>query len=760
MPTLNGTNSAGAERFEASDVVFDVNLFNGSAYGNPAEQKVDITIPVKNEGSICGQAIVDGTCTFTFTGDRNAFPANDDFRVLSYPRGFLGSMGGRYCTAGFLCGAFEGAGILQGRRVQGTALESPVFDLRIPQANIGLPARLDEINSLVLTASANHCAGTKPYANYFVDAYIYDTTQNPPLPQYSGTVNGINDQFNRMWNTNVWFAHPNQDAMWAARQAGDFALENALIRQFTGGEVVRSDFQLEAGGDVYKMVFKHEMPRNNFFYVGFVRVEMADGTKPTPNTFQLEYRSIVDYLLTDSFWNLVQSEGQDIIAAMAQGSPSLTVVRPNSNMFIDGVAIGNESFGQPGSDSGTICWDEMRWDLNGQTYGGKSNRCQLPFRIGPSSVDTRCRLPLNIFGNFDCRLPLSVVGGRLRGPTATCDDCPAATSLPKLSVPYGSSAVISPGGYFDFPEFSVVEILQAQIISGNLEGELQFDPSLDLFNAFYTPPNDTTICDTQCGKIRLSYRFQCADGEPHTCTLDCLVCSFPDASHNLSDETVFMTGSTIKLAVAQPVDLSQPICPPITQPPVGRFLWAGDGWLFESPDNWWGTFDVMLPVFANGDKAHEQLRCVTICKQGPIFIESSPSCRTMVFIRDKALSGDRWIAAVKIRSLNLTINSISSGEYTDYETCEKVVLNQLRQEWNGNISGQFLCGDRRIYVGRDVDIRIDKDVTDPDTARFYGKARVDALTTNFQYQRNQSDDQQVSYTLRGHGNFYAERWAY
>ena len=761
MPTLNGTNNNGAVRFEASSVVFDTNLFNGSAYGNPGEQRVDLFIPLEQEGLNCAQAIVDGQCRFVFSGDRNGTPENTDFRVISYPRGFLGSMGGRFCTGGFECGNFSGDGTLAGRRAQGVGEESPVFDLRIPQNEIGLPNSVNNINSLRLTASSNHCAGSRPFANYFVDAYIYDTTQHPPLARYSGTINGINDKFNRMWNTNIWFGHPNQDAMWAARQANNVTAENSAITQFTGGQVMTGDFRLEPGGDIYKLVFKHEdIGGNNFFYVGFVRVEMADGTIPDTTDFSLEYRSILDYIEGDLFWDLVQNtaQGQSIVQAMATNPVRpLNIVRPNGNLFLDGVAMGNESFGQPDGNSGTICWDEMRWDLNGQTFGGKSDVCRLPFTVN-NFVNARCRLPFTILGNFDCALPFSISGGRLPGPEATCDQCPQALTLPKLVVGYGQFASLNPLTYFQFPEGTSIDILDAEVVSGNLTGDL----SLSLISVGYTAPDDGS-CNTQCGKVKVSYRFSCPDGDGfiENCCLECQICSFPGVSDTLGDEIMFMTSEISPLIrVGTPIDLSQPICDPITQPPVGELQWVGNGWQFNAPVGWWGTFDVVVPAYANGDKAHENLRCVTICRQGPLRLENTPACRTVVFIKEKSLTGDSWIPAVKIRSMNLNIQSFDSGNYIDYETCNKVILDQLRQEWSGSLSGKYLCGDRRIYTGRDIEIRLDKDVSDPDTPRFYGKARVQSAATVFQYNTDTNDnEQQISFSLEGHGEFYSTGWA-
>lgn len=766
MPVLNGSNSNGAIRFEAQNVVLDTNMFNGSAYGNPNEQFVDVSIPLTTEGQRCEQATIDGQCTFVFRGDRNGFPEDMDYRVIAYPRGFLGSMGGRFCTAGFECGTFTNQNILPGRRAQGLGEESPVFDLRVPQAQLGLPNSLNNIDSLRLNASAFHCAGDEPIVNYFVDAYLYDTTQLFPQAQYSGTVNGINDKFNRMWNPNVWFGHPNQDQMWFARQSGNFALENALIRQFTGGQVVQSDFQIVPGGDIYKMVFKHEsLGGNNFFYVGFVRVEMADGSIPNPNNFNLEYKEVLDYIQTDAFWALVQSQGQQIIQDMATAARPLTLVRPNPSMFLDGVAMGNEYFGMRSDNSGTICWDQMQWTLNGQTFGARSAACQIPFTVSAAS---ECRMPLTISGNFDCGVPFQINGGRLPGPVATCERCPSANGLPKLSVPYGTRAFLEPGAYFTFPEFTVIEVLEAEIVSGNLSGDLIFnldDPDSPPLLAIYDA-NGGNDCDTECGVIRLSYRFQCPSGSPgqedgvwHTCCLDCMVCSFPDVSTQLQDETLFMLGDSVVIDVLPGAD-DQPLCPPIGEPPVGSFTWVGNGYRFDPPNGWWGTFDVMVPVFASGDKAHETMRCVTICRQGPAVLTSTPQCRTVVFVREKSLTGDRWIAAFRLRSFSLSITSVASGDYVDYELCRNVITREVRQEWTGSMSGQFLCGDRRIYLGRDLEIRIDKDVTNPDTPRFFGTARVESLNTGFVYNTDSNaDDQQITYSLNGQGNFWATGWA-
>lgn len=757
MPILEGSNSDNP-RLEASKVVYDTNLFNGGSSPDTNTLSVDMNIPFEDEASRCDAASLDGQCSFTFEGRGNL----QNTVVIGYPRGMLGSMGGRYCTTGFDCGRLSdasGANVgIGGFRDAGRSSASPVFDLNITQAEIGLPNTLNNIDEMLLSASAYHCAGEKPNVNYFVDAYLYDTTQNPPLPRYSGTINGINAKSNRMWNTNIWFGHPNQAAMWAARQAGNLQLENDLIRAYTGGQVLT---EIDLGGHRYKLVIKHEEAGgNNFFYLGFVWVEQDDGTIPDPADWDLEYTLILDYIKSAAFWSAIQGSNyaQGIIADMASNEVPLIIERPTDALYLDGVAIGNEWFGQPTGAQGTICWDEMQWRYNGATYGAKAGvGCRLPVAVtGNALAGGLCSLPLSVVGQFDCQLP-AVVSGNNR-PVADCVTCPQYDSIPKLLVPYGSQIVnVGPRILFDIPEDARMRVFGIQMVSGNLSGSLVSGDPFD--DVFYTAPSDG--CDTECGKISVGYTYQCVDGEAITCCSEVMICSFPDVSNALGDETIFaLPGEEIFVPVSLPVDLTQDICPPLKQPPAGSLRWVGNGWRFIPPEaGFIGTFDIVVPSYANGDKAHQNLRCVTICIQGPTVYENTPGCQSMLFIKRKSRAGEQFEPAVKIASMALQIAPIGSGEFTDYESCEKQILSlDERLEWTATLSGAYVCGDRGLYAGRQVEIMFVKDVLDPDSPKFYGTAKAEGLQTTFAYS-NKDDDQTYSLTLTGTGSFYAVGWA-
>lgn len=498
MPLLKATTEDAFPRFEAGSVLYVGNMFNqipGFSY--------DWNIPTTSDDAPCS-GIINGECTLTLRG-----VGNNTNGPAGYPAALLGSMGGRYETSGVNCNNFQ---IIGGQRDL-TGSPSPVYDLRIPQAEIGLPDRVSDLAEIEIFTGSRYSSLKRPNANFFIDGYLYDTTQNPPLDEYSGTVNGINASCNRMINPNIWYGHPNQDAMWDARVEGRTTTENLLITQYTGGNVAG---EVTIDGNVYKIVFKHELNgNNNFLYIAFVLVVQAGG-KPDPLTFYIRYNSVLDYLLSDAFWNDHQARIASIASVMANPPGTrkpLNLVRPNGAMYLDMVSVGNEFWGNYDDDPTEITWSTLAIVVDGTRYGSKGELfpvptayCEMPITFFGPNVRA-CELPIVFIGSFGCELPLVFQGG-IQPVDLPCDKCPDTTTvINRIAAPYGSEAIdFSLERFFNILEGT--EISLDEVSTEGLTGIVLRNGN----KVTYKPPEQG--CDTECGKLALSFRYRCALNDP------------------------------------------------------------------------------------------------------------------------------------------------------------------------------------------------------------------------------------------------------
>ena len=498
MPVLTVNQNGNAfPRFEANSVQYLGNFFNPFANANSGVG-YDWSIPLADESDPCNSD-VQGSCIMTFrgNGDNNNPP-------FGYPAAVVGSLGGRFETLGVQCGNSQ---ILGGMR-DATGSPSPVYDLEIPRRALGLPNLISDMPTVEIFGSTTPLTSINPNANVFLDSYWYDLDQNPPLPQYAGTINAINATCNRMWNFNVWFDHPFREFIWDARQSGDNDLENRLITRYTGGRVIG---EITLAANRYKLVEKYEDGgNNNFFYVALVLVEQ-NGAEPDPESFHLNYDLVKEFALSDEFWALVRTS--PIIQQMAnpEGTRKPIIVRrPALNMGIDAIALGREYWGNPvGTDETRSRWNTLRFVIDGSLSLGKGALfdaptigCELPIRYTGGSV-AQCPISIRYRGNFSCTLPIQY-SASIRKIDALCDQCPSYGQVPKVLAPYGSNGFeFNLENFVNFPAGSNRQLDDARIIG--LDGDVQIDTGRG--TARYLPPLEGDCVN--CGRFRVSFRYIC-----------------------------------------------------------------------------------------------------------------------------------------------------------------------------------------------------------------------------------------------------------
>lgn len=370
---LTATNSSAFQRLQTNTGTFaTTNLFNASANGDPDSVEVCLDIPLSDESDPCNSTIT-GQCEISYRGQG---AGDNPGGVLACPTlAVVGSMGGRDETWGQPCGNVS---ILPGARDRGSNT-SVVYDLNIPAAAVGYPVQAANTPSTIVTIDAEE-KGDPGNHNYFLDAYLYDTTQNPASDgnggDYGGTINGISGRNNRTWNAALFLRHPD--------------LSN--IQSFTGGTVFVPSVNI--GGFPHQVRIKHETGgANNFPQVIFVWLN-ADATSRTQRT--IDFKDYSDYMLSQDFWDAIQASpaAQAVITAMANptnGAPAVNAIRPNGAMYWDGFKVGNELWGTVNTGTQTrICYDTLDIQVAGFEWSGKSTSVDCSGCVDTSADCSGC----------------------------------------------------------------------------------------------------------------------------------------------------------------------------------------------------------------------------------------------------------------------------------------------------------------------------------------------------------------------------------
>lgn len=294
MSTVCATNSSAFSHYEWQDLVWMTNLFNGSANGGGAPVGVSacFDLPIDGgpatlpNGSGCYNSngvLLDAagnpeTCKISFTGD-----FDNTSSVRGYPAAILGSRAGCKETWGVVCGATTV--LMTGVRNNASGLNNnncDIYDLQPSQGATGYPAFAGSLPSSQIVVDYNDCGAPSTY-NVFSDTYWHDVS-NPallpidvngnPITSLQNTINGISDRDTKMWNLNFWHDGP--------------TTFNA-----TGGTLVASNLQIEAGKPVDVYV-KHETGgNNNFFYLAFVF------NPPQPNHV-MDYNAYANWVMSSA----------------------------------------------------------------------------------------------------------------------------------------------------------------------------------------------------------------------------------------------------------------------------------------------------------------------------------------------------------------------------------------------------------------------------------------------------------------------------
>jgi hypothetical protein len=222
-PTQNNPSDGQSGAFNAYEwmnFVWMTNLFNASANGGPNGVTSCFDLPIDggpaflpdNGGCFSSNGVtLDGNgnplpCKMSFTGVSGGTAGG----VRGYIAGVLGSRGGCHETWGVQCGATPV--LMAGTRDNGC----PIYDMNSPANAVGYPAFSGSLPQTVIKFDARDC-GAQGIYNTFTDIYWHDVSDTNLLPRDNAgnpivalrdTLNGINVRDTAMWNTNIWWEHP------------------------------------------------------------------------------------------------------------------------------------------------------------------------------------------------------------------------------------------------------------------------------------------------------------------------------------------------------------------------------------------------------------------------------------------------------------------------------------------------------------------------------------------------------------------------
>ncbi len=266
---------------------------------------------------------------------------SDQYRVKAFPCAVLGTMGGRWETAGKLDPV---AGMEKEFRMKGEGMQSPLFDLRPSQKNTGFPCRLSELPETTVQARTRYAGN--PTVNTFLDMYLHDI-DNPQTASHSsliGDLNAINSNRTKAYNINVWFQLPDQTNGNSGRPDGAWA----------GGKVIGTT---DIAGQPFHVILKIETGGGNYFrYVALIPVN-------GPIT-HLSINAVMDWAKNDMRGLLEpHPQAQELMAKADQrGYPAPRW--PDDNMVLSGLHLGNEIWwSDPNGQEGVVHWETLQIDV-------------------------------------------------------------------------------------------------------------------------------------------------------------------------------------------------------------------------------------------------------------------------------------------------------------------------------------------------------------------------------------------------------------
>jgi len=374
---------------------------NGNCYEAPEEGSAEDS----GECKMCWR-IQDVVYWNTTGGQSNP---GDTSRVWAYPFILFGSLGGRKETWGVPCGqttALASTGRCNG--INNPTGEA-VYDMRVPNAAIGLPERYDRITTQKFCFSFNKDCGGDPtnIENVFIDTYLHRIYQPALFPAgHTGTattpgnwgdVNKINENATETWNLNFKLCLP------------EFSLNNPNINDpaaaATGG-VLLNQTPITLDGRQWGVFIKWEniggssQPRdtttgiqgsgniceNSFFYISFVP---WSATNPggqqnegicSATDLCIDFLKFLQFVGSQEFKDRVLGQnGYTPASGKGQanyprwvweqvGEPDFVVDNP-SGYVLDGIMLGNELWFSPNDVEACVCWSNVEHETSKGTFG-------------------------------------------------------------------------------------------------------------------------------------------------------------------------------------------------------------------------------------------------------------------------------------------------------------------------------------------------------------------------------------------------------
>lgn len=315
-------------------------------------------------------------------------PTGERSHVHAYPFILLGSLGGRRETWGTICNTTTKLA------ESGRCGNSAVYDMRIPNNNIRLPVRADNLNTLKICFDVNkNCTGdAQNIENVFIDSYLHRIDKPDLWPdgyQASwGDLNKINENATETWNLNFKLCLP----------------EGFTATQATGGALINSTAPITVDGRQWGVFVKWEtaggdggaanrnvasgLPAsgkcsNSFYYVSFVPWSATIGTDTgfcNVTNLCINYDRFVDFVSSQEFKDRILGiNGQAPVSARGRanypkwiwdqvGQPPF-LVEGRQAYVLDGIGLGNELWFSPNSAESCICWANVYFEIDGQVFG-------------------------------------------------------------------------------------------------------------------------------------------------------------------------------------------------------------------------------------------------------------------------------------------------------------------------------------------------------------------------------------------------------
>lgn len=267
----------------------------------------------------------------------------DQYRVKAFPCAVLGTMGGRWETAGKLTPV---AGMEKDFRMQGDGMQTPLFDLAPAQQSTGFPCLLSDLPETTVQVKTTYQGN--PTVNTFLDMYLHDVDnpQTASHPSLLGSINGINSNRTKAYNINVWFKLPEQSNGSTERPDKGWAGGKLIGPTSIAGQPFNVMMKIETGG------------ANYFRYIALLPVGGP--------LHQLSINAVMDWAQTE-LRGLLENH-LDAQQMMAKPDPrGYPPPRwPDKKMVLSGLHLGNEIWwSDPTGEEGVVNWETLRFDVAG-----------------------------------------------------------------------------------------------------------------------------------------------------------------------------------------------------------------------------------------------------------------------------------------------------------------------------------------------------------------------------------------------------------